>query len=93
VTLIEVTNTNWLDVVVYSARFGERWRLGMVRSMTTETFRLPRRHQLSPGLRLVADPVGSSNVFVTERIAASPGDRVMLTVAPQLAQSYFAIYP
>lgn len=91
---VEVTNTNWLDVVVYSVRSGVRWRLGMVRSLSTETFRIPRYHLLSgSGLRLMADPIGSSQAFVSERIPASPGDRVTFTVAPRLAQSYFAIRP
>lgn len=62
--------------------------------MNTEMFRIPRHHLLSgSGLRLMADPIGSSEVFVSERILASPGNRVTFTVAPRLAQSYFAIRP
>jgi hypothetical protein len=87
-----VENTNWLDVVVYSLGSGARRRLGTVTSFAKETFRIPR-HELfsSAGLRLVADPIGSREVFVSERIIAGPGDRVVLTLAPRLAQSYFAI--
>ena len=91
---VEVTNTNWFDVVVYSLRSGVRWRLGMVTSMNHETFRIPHRDLMTgSGLRLMADPIGSPDVFVSEPILVSPGDRVAFTVAPRLAQSYFAIRP
>jgi hypothetical protein len=92
VSFVDVTNSSWFDVVVYSVGSGTRWRLGMVTSMSNRTFRIPRRDLLtSAGLRLMADPIGSPHVFVSERIVMSPGDRVAFTVAPHLAQSYFAI--
>jgi hypothetical protein len=95
---VEVTNSSWFDVVVYGVRSGVRWRLGMVGSMNTETFRIPQHDLLSgSGLRLIADPIGSPEVFVfgtdpgCARTAGRVDRGVELTVAPRLAQSYFAV--
>jgi hypothetical protein len=89
---VEVTNSSWFDVVVYSLGSGPRWRLGMVTSMSTETFRIPEPDLLAgSGLRLMADPIGSPDVFTSDRILAMPGQRVELMVAPRLSQSYFAV--
>ena len=94
VTLVEVSNNSWYDVVVYSVGSGPRWRLGMVTSLSRETFRVPRRDILSSaGLRLMADPIGSSERYVSDRILTSPGDQVSFTVTPRVAQSYYAIRP
>jgi hypothetical protein len=91
-SFVEVTNSNWLDVVVYRVRSGVRWRLGTVRGLSTATFHIPRQDVLSGGgLRLMADPIGSREVYMSERIVVAPGQRVELTVAPRLSHSYFAV--
>jgi hypothetical protein len=90
--LVDVTNSSWFDVVVYSVGSGARFRLGMVTSMSSGTFRIPRRDVVAgSGLRLLADPIGSRQIFVSERILVGPGQRVELTVMPQLPQSYYAV--
>jgi hypothetical protein len=88
---VQVTNMSWLDVVVYSVGAGPRWRLGTVGSMDTETFRLPQHNVGSASLRLMADPIGSREIFVSERIGVSPGQRVDFTVTPVLTHSYHAL--
>jgi hypothetical protein len=85
---VEVTNTSWYDVVVYSVGSGPRWRLGMVGSLQTHTLRIPSN---SLELRLLADPIGSAQVFLSDPIVVSPGQQVELTIAPRLAQSYYTL--
>jgi hypothetical protein len=90
-TQIQVKNHNWMDMTVYAIRNGSRIRLGSVVSGTTARFPLPRGFDLSSGaLRLVADPIGSSETFVSEPIATSSGTVVNWTIENHIAlSSYF----
>lgn len=90
-TFVEVTNWSWSDVAVYAVGSGPRWRLGMVTSQDTRTFLIPSQSLAASDLRLMADPIGSREIFVSDRISVSPGQRVDLTVTPRLAQSYYAL--
>lgn len=67
--VVTVENQNWSDMVVYVTQGGMRMRLGMVTSMRSATFRLPAMFLGHSGdIRLVADPIGSSEYFVSEVI-------------------------
>jgi hypothetical protein len=90
---VEVKNNNWANIAVYLVRSGMRTRLGMVTSMKTEIFRIPRA--LLGGtedVRLVADPIGSSEVYTTPAVQVWPGQTVALTLENHLAISSVAVW-
>ncbi|HEU0052073.1 MAG TPA: hypothetical protein VFQ39_02805 [Longimicrobium sp.] len=90
---VKVENYNWQDVVVYVVQSGQRIRLGMVTSMSTAKFRLPERFLGSASdIRLLADPIGSTNGYTTEAIRVAGGQEVSLSLQNSLALSSVAIW-
>jgi hypothetical protein len=76
--LVQVSNNHWSDVRVYAVvASGARQRLGLVNSFTEQTFRLPRHMLAVRGLRLEADPVGSSRTHTSPQLQVPPGGRVV----------------
>lgn len=91
--MVKVQNQNWQDVVVYVVQSGHRIRLGMVTSMTTAHFRLPTRFLGSGAdIRLVADPIGGTRGYTTERLSVHSGQEVAFSVQNSLALSSVAIW-
>jgi outer membrane lipoprotein SlyB len=90
---VTVRNDNWLDVAVYVVRGASRFRIGTVRGSSTETFRLTldRSGTASP-MRILADPIGSTQGYVTEPITLGPGQRLELNVASSIRVSTFSIW-
>ena len=77
-TQITVANNNWSDMTVYALRNGSRLRMGTVVSNTRERFTLPPGFDLRSGdVRLMADPVGSNEVFVSEPMSVAPGSNLV----------------
>ena len=90
---IRVQNQNWSDVVVYAVRSGRKHRLGMVTSMSSARFRLPRGLALGAGdLRLVADPIGSNRSFTSEPIHLGTGQEVALSLQNHLPMSTVSVW-
>ena len=77
---VEVHNIGWADVTIYSVSAGSRIRLGTVPSNTSQRFRLPRVHEWSPDLRLMADPIGSPQGYLSEPISPATGQVIRWTV-------------
>ncbi len=90
---VRVTNHNWMDVTVYALRAGSSYRLGNVTSMRASRFRLPSALGAYTGdLRLMADPIGSRDSFVTPSIQVSPGQTIDFTVENHLEISSVAVW-
>ena len=90
---VTVRNDNWLDVAVYLVRGASRFRIGTVRSTSTETFRLPAgSHSGGTPLRIMADPIGASQGYLTDPVVLGPGQRLELMVASQINVSSFAVW-
>ncbi|HEX8242087.1 MAG TPA: hypothetical protein VF541_01280 [Longimicrobium sp.] len=78
---LHVENFNWMDVVVYAVQGTRRIRLGQVTSMGSGNFRIPERFlSSSENVRLMVDPVGSTEGYMTEGIAVRDGQRVSFSV-------------
>ncbi|HET9986625.1 MAG TPA: hypothetical protein VFQ38_23815 [Longimicrobiales bacterium] len=93
VVRVRVENHNWLDVNVYAVHNGTRYRLGTVTSMTGHTFQLPISMLAQTGeFRLLVDPIGSSEVFLTEPLLVSPGQQIDWSVENHLALSSYRIF-
>lgn len=92
-TTVEVQNNNWLDMVVYVVRSGARVRLGMVTSMSKESFRVPDSAMApASSLHLEAHPIGSNQSFVAPPVQARPGQRIDLTIQNHLAISSVTVW-
>ena len=91
--IIEVVNHNWADMRIYLARGEIRTLLGVVSSGRGATFSAPR-DMAAPGLelRLVADPVGSRQVFESDSFLAEPGQTVEWTIRARPDQSRLSVY-
>lgn len=90
---VKVANQNWSDMVIYVVRSGQRIRLGEVTSMTAKIFRMPASVLNAAGaISLVADPIGSPNEHVTDRIHVSPGQQVEFRIENHIAVSSIAVW-
>jgi hypothetical protein len=87
--MLRVSNYNWMDVVVYAVQGGTRVRLGQVTSMSNASFRLPARMVDNgvQGVRLMVDPIGSTEGWQTEGISVHPGQQVQFNVQNSLSFS------
>jgi hypothetical protein len=86
---LKVSNYNWMDVVVYAAQGNSRVRLGQVTSMSSTSFRLPARMVANSvqSVRLMVDPVGSTEGWQTEAISIRAGQQVQFNVQNSLSYS------
>jgi len=87
--VVKVRNYNWMDVVVYAVQGGTRVRLGQVTSMGTASFRLPARMVTNntQSMRLLVDPIGSTEGWQTEAISIHAGQQVQFNVQNALSFS------
>lgn len=89
---LTVTNQNWLDVNVFVIRGTSRYRLGAVGGNSSATLRIPSSIIVRGELQLMADPVGSNDVYVSDLIPVAPDQQVQLTVAPRMRMSTYAVW-
>ena len=79
---VMVRNANWLDVNVYAMSVSTvRQRVGTVGSSSATAFEISLS---GPSFRLLIDPIGSDDQFLTDEIALSPRQMIVLEVAPNL---------
>lgn len=85
---VAVTNYNWSTVHVYAYGGGQRASLGLLSTNESATWKVPSSLVSSHrDLRLIAEPVGSSERHVSEPIMFEPGDRIEWTLQNSLVQS------
>lgn len=92
-TTVNVVNRNFREIVVYVARSGTRFRLGMVTSMHSEQFDVPGDF-LVPGsvIRIVAEVVGSTESTDTEEIRVEPGLVIDWVIENEIIHSNYFVY-
>jgi len=92
-TVVRVTNTDFLDVVVYVARRGQNVRLGTASSNTTTTFVIPSQMIFgATSLSFLVDPVGSNRRQSTGELLVDAGDELELRVGggrPQIGKKAY----
>lgn len=85
---VSVKNYNWATVHVYAYGGGQRASLGMLSTNEESTWRVPASLvSTHRQLRLIADPIGSSDSHTSEPIMFEPGDRIEWTLQNSLVQS------
>jgi hypothetical protein len=89
---IHVENNNFLDVTVYARTGGVNLRLGNVTGKTSGRLTLdPRRVNLSSGLQLRVDPIGSPRTFLSQAVFPDRDAVVVLEVGSQLDMSFVSL--
>lgn len=84
VTRLRVDNQSSLDMNIYVLRGAQRIRLGTSTAHLTTRFTIPADLIFGiTSLRFLADPIGSTRTPVTDEIAVSPGDEIVLTIPPR----------
>lgn len=88
---VTVTNDNWLDVVVYAVRGSMRVRIGEVTGNSSSQLRIPASVVVANEVRLLVDPIGSTETYLSDPINVDTDQRVQLTVAPAVQMSSYAV--
>ncbi|HKW41970.1 MAG TPA: hypothetical protein VJN39_12040 [Gemmatimonadales bacterium] len=90
---LDVTNHNFLDVVVYVVHDGQQTRVGTVTGSSSATFYLPGR-LLGQGreIQLLGHPIGGSDLARTETIVVQPGQYVAWTIETDVRRSSVGVY-
>ena len=89
---LTVTRQTWQDVHDCAIRGSARYRLGAGGGTSSATLRIPSSLVAHGDLRLMADPIGSNDVYVRDVFPLAPEQRVLLTVAPRMRLSTNAIW-
>ncbi len=91
-TWVHASNQNWQDIDLFLVRPGLKVRLGMVTSMGSMSFRIPKSvMDGSAGVRLLVSPIGGGNEYMTPEIALNPGEVVQLEVENELRLSSYSV--
>jgi hypothetical protein len=89
---IHVQNNNFLDVTVYARAGSVNLRLGNITGKSSGRLTLdPRRVNLSSGLQLRVDPIGSTRTFLSQAVFPDRGAVVVLEVGAQLEMSFVSL--
>lgn len=89
---IVVQNDNWMDMNVYVQTYsGVRFRIGSVTTGTTRAFTIPSARMGSGAVRLLGDPVGSSEVSATDLLNVQPGSTAYWRIGSRPGTSYAVV--
>jgi hypothetical protein len=82
---VQVINENFLDVTISAVGDGPRIRLGEVVGKTSAEFTIrPSQVSMAMGLQLVADPIGSTQIFLSNKVFPDRYGEVVFEIAPVL---------
>lgn len=90
---LNVTNHNYLDVVVYVLHDGQRTRVGTVSGSSSTVFFLPTR-LLGQGreIRLYGDAIGNDDYAVTDILIVQRGQYIEWTLETNLRRSSVGVF-
>jgi hypothetical protein len=85
--VVFVANHNVLDIDILVMVGSSKHRLGTVVTSQNQEFVLPDQAVGTGQVRMIAEPVGSREAFVSDPLTVNDGERVSLEVATHLPQS------
>jgi len=93
--VLRVENHNWLDMHIYVVASGSPLRsLGTVTALSTEELKLPPDVvHAGSDLRLVADPIGMTGVYVSPTLIPNPRSVVVLSIENNLDLTSTSLRP
>ncbi len=93
---VRVDNNNWFDMRIYvveTLTSRHRWHIGNVTGKSTASFEIPDHLDADlGGLVLVAEPIGSRERLLTDRLQTWPGAIVDWSIRARLSQSFISVY-
>jgi hypothetical protein len=90
---LNVTNHNYLDVVVYVLHDGQRTRVGTVSGSSSTVFFLPTRLiGQAREIRLFGDAIGSDAYAVTDILVVQRGQYIEWTLETDLRRSSVGVF-
>jgi hypothetical protein len=90
--LLTIENHHVQDIRVYLIRASTPIPLGSVGTMERRTFAVPTSQLGHRGtIRLMADPLGSTQTFTSDWVPAAPGDHVEWTLQANLKLSRVSV--
>ena len=90
---LNVTNHNYLDVVIYVQHDGVRTRVGMVTGSSSTVFFLPARLLgQAREIRLLGDAIGSDAFASTDILVVQRGQYIEWTLETDLARSSVGVF-
>ena len=89
---LTLNNHHWLDVNIFVQHDGEASRVTTVTASTSQSLILPLwLLGDSKIVRIIAEPVGEQDSYVTDLMRVDPGQSVELNVESALARSNYSI--
>jgi hypothetical protein len=90
--LLFVRNDNWQDLAIFVVSMtGATRRLGDVKGVNQQVFVIPGDIADGTTIRILVEPIGTSDYFITDQIVVSGLQRISLRVSPYLASSNWVI--
>ena len=90
--LVFIQNDNWQDVAIFVVSMsGSSRRIGDVRGVNQQVLRIPADIPEGTAVRLLVEPIGSTDYFITDQIVVSGLQRISLRISPYLASSNWII--
>jgi hypothetical protein len=90
-TTLIVENNNWADMTVYVVISGFRARVGSVASFSQARFVLSEALIGAGAIRLLADPIGSNQAFISDPIHVNPGQQVRFRLENNVRLSSYSV--
>jgi hypothetical protein len=91
--VLEVSNNNWSDVVIYMVQNGSRKRFTMVTAARSASVAIPTQFISSNGsLQIVAHRVGGTDEYVSPVVSVLLGRVVALTLESNLNRSTIGVW-
>jgi len=89
--MIHIVNHNTLDANVYMVVGSQTWRLDFVGGLGEDSVRFPLALVPGDDIRVLVDPIGSSEAYLTDPVSYSGDESFQLTIENSLSLSTF--YP
>ena len=91
--VLEVSNNNWSDVVIYMVQNGSRKRFTMVTAARSATVAIPSQFISSNGsVQIVAHRVGGTDEYISPIVSVLLGRIVALTLESNLNRSTIGVW-
>ncbi len=84
---VVVENDNFNDVTVYAMTGSASYRLGTVTGIHSDTLHIRQAYLAGGPLRLLVDPIGSLNAYLSDPVIVDQRSEVQLDVGQTLALS------
>jgi hypothetical protein len=91
--VLVIENNNWADMTIYALRDGVRSRIGQVTALGRSKFVLPSAMTTGTAeLRIMADPIGSSNRWVSQPVMVLPGQELRFRLENNVNLSSYTVF-